>query len=57
MNSLKPLSDKELRTIEGGDWIKSLGERVHKAWCSFTSGVARGYRNYMSSGSDTPAGG
>ncbi len=47
MKNLRQLSDKELKTIEGGDWIKELGESTHRAWCKFTSGISKGYRNMM----------
>lgn len=48
MKKIKVLSVNEMREIQGGDWIKDLGRGTHKAWCSFVSGVSRGFSNMMS---------
>lgn len=55
MKNLKVLSIEELKSIQGGDWIYDAGKNAHKIWCSFKSGVSKGYNNYISSISDTPA--
>lgn len=47
MKNLRLLSNKELKSIEGGDWVEDLGESSHRAWCKFTSTISNGFKNMM----------
>ena len=40
MKNLEQLSIKEMRSVNGGDWIKDLGAAAHNAWCTLKSTVS-----------------